>query len=82
MTHLCPFGHRVHVPRSKEGDGHCGECENVYPAAWLIPTTGKVGKRNYELYARAYRAGYRAALEKHLQEHDVASAMIRAVATA
>jgi len=61
MTHLCPLGHRVHRQK-KDGRGHCGMCENVYPPRMLIPVEGKVGKRNYELYARAYRAGFRAAL--------------------
>lgn len=61
MTNLCPFGHRVHVLKTT-GRGHCGSCENVYPPSFLIPVKGKVGKRNYALYARAYRLGYEAAL--------------------
>jgi hypothetical protein len=41
-----------------DGRGACGACENVYPRHFLIVVKGKVGKRNYELYARAYHHGY------------------------
>lgn len=80
MTKLCPLGHRVHVIKHSS-EGHCGVCENVYPAAFLIPLEGKVGKKNYELYARAYRQGCRAGLERGLELHDAASAMLTGSST-
>lgn len=63
MTYLCPRGHRVKLLPDKRGA--CGGCENVYPHHFLIPVKGKVGKKNYPLYARAYRLGYRAALVRN-----------------
>lgn len=60
MTKLCPRGHRVRELHN--GRGACGTCENVYPKGFLIPVQGKVSKRNYEIYARAWRAGFRTAM--------------------
>ena len=61
-VHLCPRGHPVAL--MDDGRGACDGCENVYPPLWLIPVHGPCRERQYPWYARVYRMGYMAALER------------------
>lgn len=56
MTRLCPLGHRVRIEH--DGRGQCGTCRETFPESALIPVRGKVTKRNWPIYARAYRLGF------------------------
>lgn len=60
MTALCPRGHKVKVLNDRRGA--CGTCQTVYYEKMLIPLNGTVKRKNWQIYARAYRAGFRAAL--------------------